>query len=174
MIIYLAGPLFGLAERIFHTEFAKALEYCYMPLQVVLPVDHHGRPGVLGDGHRLCCSIIDAIDESDAVVAVLDGADADSWTYFGIGYAKGRGKFVIGVRTDAGSDEGCNPALGIRGACDALVAQDGRRTTVDNLAEEVADVLARYARLITTGDGLALSQSCRGDRIASKNRSEPN
>ena len=99
---------FGLAERTFHTEFAKALEYCYMPLQVVLPVDHGSGPGLAGDFHRSCSSTREAIDQSDAVVAILDGAVADSWTYFGIGYAKGKGKVVIGVRTDLGSSEGCD------------------------------------------------------------------
>jgi len=41
-----------------------------------------------------------AIDESDLVLAVLDGADVDSGTAAEIGYAFARGKPIIGYRGD--------------------------------------------------------------------------
>ena len=42
MIIYLAGSQFSLAERRFSQEFARILERCYMPLEVILPQDGRG------------------------------------------------------------------------------------------------------------------------------------
>jgi len=50
-----------------------------------------------------------AIDECDAMTAVLDGPDVDSGTASEIGYAAARGKTIIGYRSDfrpAGDNEG--------------------------------------------------------------------
>ena len=46
------------------------------------------------------CFALDAINHCDAVVAILDGADVDSGTCIEMGYAKAKGKLVVGVRTD--------------------------------------------------------------------------
>jgi len=40
------------------------------------------------------------LSRCDMVVALLDGADVDSGVAFEIGYARGLGKPVLGVRTD--------------------------------------------------------------------------
>ncbi len=45
MIIYLAGPRFSLAERRLNEEFARILERCYMPLEVILPQNGHAENG---------------------------------------------------------------------------------------------------------------------------------
>lgn len=42
-----------------------------------------------------------AIDRSDGIVAVLDGADVDSGTAAEIGYAFAKGKRIVGYRGDA-------------------------------------------------------------------------
>ena len=41
-----------------------------------------------------------AIDDSDAVVALLDGPQVDDGTAWEIGYAYARGKPIVGIRTD--------------------------------------------------------------------------
>ena len=43
---------------------------------------------------------VEGLDNSDIVVAVLDGADVDSGTAWEIGYAYAKEKPVIGLRTD--------------------------------------------------------------------------
>ena len=109
MIIYLAGPLFSLAERRFNEEFAKALERSFVPSMVILPQDHGAKIDVsVGFAERMYCFALDAINHSDAVVAILDGADSDSGACIEIGYAKAKGKLIVGVRTDfrAGEDRG--------------------------------------------------------------------
>lgn len=101
MIIYLAGPLFSLAERRFNEEFAKALEQSLLPSMVILPQDHAAKiDETAGFSERMYSFALDAINHSDAVVAILDGTDADSGTCIEIGYAKAKGKLVVGVRTD--------------------------------------------------------------------------
>ena len=91
---------------------------------------------------------VNAINHSDAVVAVLDGVDTDSGTCIEMGYAKGQGKLVIGVRTDfrAGEDGGLN--LMVSGICSALIVRNRVAMTLDELGEEVADVFARHERPI--------------------------
>lgn len=44
--------------------------------------------------------ITERIDKSDFVVAILDGVDVDSGTAWEIGYAVGKGKKIIGIKTD--------------------------------------------------------------------------
>ena len=124
MIIYLAGPLFSLAERRFNEEFAKALEQSLLPSMVILPQDHAAKIGeAAGFAERMYCFALDAINHSDAVVAILDGADSDSGTCIEIGYAKAKGKLVIGVRTDfrSGEDRGLN--LMVSNICSHLVVR---------------------------------------------------
>ena len=98
--IYLAAPLFSDAEREYNRNLASLLrEHLF---EVYLPQDmgddSHERNTAahqeIFDRH-LC-----ALAESDLMVAVIDGADADSGTAWEIGYAYARGIPVISVRTD--------------------------------------------------------------------------
>ena len=88
------------------------------------------------------CFALDAINHSDAVVAFLDGADSDSGTCIEIGYAKAKGKLIIGVRTDfrAGEDRGLN--LMVSNICTHLIIRPCTSVGLEELAEEVASVLA--------------------------------
>ena len=85
---------------------------------------------------------LDAINHSDAVVAILDGADSDSGTCIEIGYAKAKGKLIVGVRTDfrAGEDRGLN--LMVSNICSHLITRSCTSISLEELAEEVAAVLA--------------------------------
>ena len=109
--VYLAGPLFSLAERAFNEELALKLEQQCPSLEVILPQRHAAEicrePNFC---YHMFAFSIDAIENADAVVALLDGADADSGTCIEIGYAIGKGKRVIGVRTDfrVAEDRGLN------------------------------------------------------------------
>ncbi len=143
MIIYLAGPLFSLAERRFNEEFAKVLERSLYPAMVILPQDHGAKiDQAAGFTERMYCYSLDAINHSDAVVAILDGADSDSGTCIEIGYAKAKGKLIIGVRTDfrSGEDRGLN--LMVSNICSHLVTCPSTSVTLDELAGEVAGLLA--------------------------------
>ena len=41
----------------------------------------------------------EAVDDADAVVVVLDGIESEAWTGFECGYARARGKHLIGIAT---------------------------------------------------------------------------
>ena len=42
-----------------------------------------------------------SVDDADAVVVVLDGIDHEAWTGFECGYARARGKYLLGITTGA-------------------------------------------------------------------------
>ena len=153
MIIYLAGPLFSLAERRFNEEFANALERSYFPSMVILPQDHASKiDEAPGFAERMYCFALDAINHSEVIVAILDGADTDSGTCIEMGYAKAKGKLVIGVRTDfrSGEDRGMN--LMVSNICSHLIVLHSTSTTLQELAEEVARVLAESKSAMTADD----------------------
>ena len=88
---------------------------------------------------------INAIENADAVVALLDGADADSGTCIEIGYAIGKGKRVIGVRTDfrVAEDRGLN--LMVANICSDLLIESSQTATINWLVREIAKALAAEA-----------------------------
>ena len=42
------------------------------------------------------------MEDCDAVVVVLDGIESEAWTGFECGYARARGKYLIGVEVSSG------------------------------------------------------------------------
>jgi len=93
--IYLAGPLFTLAEQGFNTELKRFLES--EGFEVWLPQDHEPRTKT---ARAIFEMDVEAIDWSDMVVACMDGPDADSGTAWECGYAYAKGKPVVSFRTD--------------------------------------------------------------------------
>jgi nucleoside 2-deoxyribosyltransferase len=93
--IYLAGPLFTLAEQSFNAELARFLES--EGFEVFLPQEHEPR-------RNTAKSIFDmdvaALDWADIIVACMDGPDPDSGTAWECGYAHAKGKPIVCFRTD--------------------------------------------------------------------------
>lgn len=126
MRIYQAGPLFSEAEIFWHRAFKARLAeagFC-----VLWPGEFFSPGEIEAWGTDAPKKIMErdrtAIDDSDAVVALLDGPQVDDGTAWEIGYAYARGKPVIGIRTDfrnAGdTSHGCVNAM-IEGSCTAIV-----------------------------------------------------
>jgi nucleoside 2-deoxyribosyltransferase len=142
MKIYLAGPLFTLAERRFNEELAGELEKRCPALQVVLPQRYDTEFSDAPDfSERVFACVMESIDCCDAVVAIVDGPDADSGTCIEIGYAKGRGKKVVGVRTDFRGSEDHGLNLMVANICTHLLTAPSTSTTLGQLAEKIVTVL---------------------------------
>ena len=98
--VYLAAPLFSEAERTYNAMLAALLKQnlfeVYLPQEAGDDSDTRGNP----EQHRLFKKNLQAIGDADIMVAVLDGADADSGTAWEMGYAFAQGKPVIALRTD--------------------------------------------------------------------------
>lgn len=118
MDIYLAGPLFTDAEQAFNLALATKLRAAghavFLPQQqcegLVEPRD-------------IFFGCLNGLTGSKIVVAVLDGADADSGTSWECGYAYAKGMKVIGLRTDfrnrSDTEGGLNLMLSV--SCEVVV-----------------------------------------------------
>lgn len=140
--VYFAAPLFTVAERLFNSALAAALA-ARLPadLRIVLPQDFDaGTPDASPAWYaRMFQHCITGIDRADLVLAVLDGADADSGTCMEVGYAYAAGRPVIGMRTDFRDCEDRGLNLMLSQACVALVLQrDPGHADIDALADQVA------------------------------------
>jgi nucleoside 2-deoxyribosyltransferase len=114
--IYLAGPLgFSEAGRAFHNDIVvptlRKLGYAVLDpfaladAKKIARVMHMAFGAKRRDAWKTLNREIGArnrraIDESDMVFAILDGADVDSGTASEIGYAFARGKPILGYRGD--------------------------------------------------------------------------
>ncbi len=97
--VYLAAPLFSEAECDFNRKLRDGIKN--RGFRVFLPQedsnnikDKTNRQDIIFGKN---CA---AIDNSDIIVAVIDGADVDSGTAWEIGYAYSKGKTILGLRTD--------------------------------------------------------------------------
>jgi nucleoside 2-deoxyribosyltransferase len=95
MHIYLAGPLFTVAEREFNARLKQQLEKCGH--RVWLPQEHESPDKT---ARRIFDDDVAAIDDAEVVVANMDGPDPDSGTCWECGYAYGKGKPYLLFRTD--------------------------------------------------------------------------
>jgi len=86
--IYLAGPLFTLAEREFNTRLVVSVHKKRPDLIVILPQDNAAKfKSHENKNAEIFQDCIDSIDHADIMVALLEGADADSGTSVELGYA---------------------------------------------------------------------------------------
>ncbi|WP_406660806.1 nucleoside 2-deoxyribosyltransferase [Methanolobus sp. ZRKC3] len=100
--IYLAGPLFSQAEMDFNVMLRDRL--VEMGFSVFLPQEDGAdtQSSRMEDRQRnIFENDVRGIDESDIVLAVLDGgSDVDSGTAWEMGYAYAKGIPVLGLKTD--------------------------------------------------------------------------
>ncbi len=94
-VVYLAGPLFTIAEREFNTRLGQELRN--LGYSVFLPQE--GEPREL-TAQAIFDMDVSGVDHAQVIVAIFDGPDPDSGTCWECGYAYAKNKPVIGVRTD--------------------------------------------------------------------------
>lgn len=112
--LYLAAPLFSDAEKRYNLIVEESLRSrfysVYLPQEIGDDTAARGK-----DEHQsIFLRHREALKECDAVVAIIDGADADSGTSWEMGYAYALGKPVVALRTDfrlAGHHEQVNLML---------------------------------------------------------------
>jgi nucleoside 2-deoxyribosyltransferase len=106
--VYLAAPLFTKAEQDFNLsvcEYLTANGY-----QVFLPQQECKK----AEGEDIYKTCLSGLKSAEIVVAIVDGADADSGTCWECGYAVSQGIPVIAVRTDfrvSGDTKGFNAMI---------------------------------------------------------------
>lgn len=106
MKIYIAAPLFNVAERAFNEQTDKILRECghetFLPQRAGgcvadLPPVINGKP-VRKHLFELDCA---NMDWADTVLFIFDGRVPDEGSCFELGYCYAKGKRCIGYKTDA-------------------------------------------------------------------------
>jgi nucleoside 2-deoxyribosyltransferase/predicted secreted protein len=112
--VYLAAPLFSEAERAYNLSIARYLRNNFFDVYLPQEAGDNSPARNKKEQVRIFSENLKALKNADTIVAIIDGADADSGTAWEMGYAYARGKKVIGLRTDfrrAGSYEKVNLML---------------------------------------------------------------
>jgi nucleoside 2-deoxyribosyltransferase len=138
MRLYLAGPLFTQAERAWNRDLAAALRRAGH--HVFLPQEEVQNLASL-DADAIFRLDVDGVRAAEAVVAVLDGADADSGTCFECGLAFALGTPIVAVRTD------------FRGGGDALPRQ--RLATINLMLSQAASAVVHLPDPAISADDVA-------------------
>lgn len=111
--VYLAAPLFSEAECDFNRRL-RDLIICE-GFRVFLPQEDSNNIHDIKNRQEIIFNKnLAALDNSDIIVAVIDGADVDSGTAWEIGYAYSKGKPVLGLKTDFRT-------LGIEGTVNLMI-----------------------------------------------------
>lgn len=142
MNIYLAGPLFTLGEQLFNRRLADALNKALPQLTVVLPQERAKMFLKQPDAFELIfADCLDMVARCDALVAILDGPDADSGTCIELGYAYARRKPIIGVRTDLRASEVSGLNLMVAHICGTLIVDTSG--DLDSLTARIGEALGK-------------------------------
>jgi len=112
--VYLAAPLFSEAERNYNLVIAGLLRKNFFEVFLPQETGDDSETRSKDEQVRIFAQNIKALNDADILVAIIEGADADSGTSWEMGYASALGKKVIALRTDfrrSGSHEKVNLML---------------------------------------------------------------
>ncbi len=98
--IYLAAPLFSEGERQFNRLIAEELKTLHYRVHLPQELDDTDECREDNREASIYQQNLAALKAADIIVAVIDGADADSGTAWEMGYAAALGKRVVALRTD--------------------------------------------------------------------------
>jgi len=141
--VYLAGPLFSMAERDFNRRFIKALIKKMPEINFIMPQTYAKKVSEENDFipkiFRYC---IESINVADIMLCILDGPDVDSGTCIEMGYAYAKHKWIIGVRTDSRDSEDRGVNLMVSNVCNTMIWFRDNNSHA-RLADEVAAALKK-------------------------------
>lgn len=98
--VYLAGPLFTEAERTYNLVLRDLLEAHLFEVYLPQEVGDTSHTRCREENGTIFAQHLRALEEIDIVVAVIDGADADSGTSWEMGFAYALNKSIVALRTD--------------------------------------------------------------------------
>jgi nucleoside 2-deoxyribosyltransferase/predicted secreted protein len=98
--VYLAAPLFSEAERSYNRSIEELLRKNFFDVYLPQQAGDDSEIREKAEQQLIFSKNLKALENADIIVAIIDGADADSGTAWEMGYAFARGKKVIGLRTD--------------------------------------------------------------------------
>ena len=134
--VYLASYNLSPAARWWNQDLRQAITDDNPYVEVLIPQEDLDLDPAELTPRELQAAYEKVVDDADAVVMVLDGIEDEAWTGFECGYARARGKYLLGIATPAP-----NVARGhFEAMCDDIVEIDpheDRRFTFASIAKEV-------------------------------------
>jgi len=122
MNIYLAGPLFSIAERDFNLMLAETIKGKVDDITIILPqLEAKEISGSEIFAKVMFTYCLSKIEDCDCLIAILEGSDADSGTCIEMGYAYSKKIPIIGIRTDARESEDRGLNLMVSNVCYKLI-----------------------------------------------------
>ena len=102
---YLAGPLFSSSEKNFNSNLKRLLSpfvKIYLPQEDGLLLAEVVKTGMPPEEakRKIFSGDINAIDECDIFIAILDGRTIDEGVCFELGYAYSKKKICVALKTD--------------------------------------------------------------------------
>jgi nucleoside 2-deoxyribosyltransferase len=113
-LVYLAAPLFSEAERNYNLSIAELLRKNFFDVFLPQVNGDDSESRTKEKQFRIFSDNLNALKNADVLVAIIDGADADSGTSWEMGYFFALGKKIIALRTDfrrSGNEEKVNLML---------------------------------------------------------------
>jgi len=158
MKVYLAAPVFSQVQRQYNRRLAHRLRALLPRSEVVLPQDFRVGPrGASFNDRRYLRALyrrcIEEIRGADVVVALLDGPDADSGVAFEVGFARGIGKPVLGVRTDYRQLQAKGLNVMLAEGCTEVACHFSFNENLDDLVQVIISHLEKLAPRPTVGGG---------------------
>ena len=118
--VYLAAYSLSAAARWWNQQLRQALSDDNPYVEMVIPQQILDLDSQTLTPREVQAAYEAVIDEADAVVVVLDGIESEAWTGFECGYARARGKYLLGVATGTESDRRAR----FEAMCDEVVHVD--------------------------------------------------
>lgn len=137
MKLYFAAPLFSAAERDWNAILAAAIRAAGHEVYLA----QENEPG--RSAPEIFAVDVAGIDWADGIVAIMDGPDADSGTAWEVGYAYGKGKPIVLVRTDIRSASSGGAGYNAMLAEAATVRVDLPAASTAEITAGVIDALRR-------------------------------
>lgn len=140
--IYLAAPLFSLAERSFNKRLVRTLGKELSNVSFILPQEQAAKMSSQEEfSKRVFRYCIDSVGEADAMLCILEGPDVDSGTCIEMGYAYALGKPIIGVRSDFRGSEESGVNVMVARVCQAMVWLPSSRVSYEEVVAEIVAAL---------------------------------
>ncbi|HUP82764.1 MAG TPA: nucleoside 2-deoxyribosyltransferase [Candidatus Limnocylindria bacterium] len=137
MKLYFAAPLFTAAERDWNAALAGAVRAAGHEVYLA----QENEPGK--SAPEIFAVDIHGIDWAEGLVAIMDGADPDSGTCWEVGYAYGRGKPVVMIRTDIRNTASDGSAYNAMLSESATIRVDLPAASMAEVAAAVIEALQR-------------------------------
>ena len=136
MKVYLASYSLSPPVRWWNQDLRQAVTDDNPYIEVLIPQEDLAVDPSDVSSRELQAAYEKGVDDSDAVLVLLDGIDHEAWTGFECGYARARGKFLLGITTGA-PDEARTP---FEAMCDEVIVidpQEDRQVIFSSLAKQV-------------------------------------